>query len=416
MSDVSGNAPLAGVTVLDLTVALSGPYATQLLGALGATVIKIENPATGGDPSRTNPPYAGTGSISFAPEGEGAMSVAMLERGRNKLSLTLNLKHPRGVELFGDLVALADVVVENFSAGTADRLGIGYAFCSGRNERIVYTAISGFGATGARRGQKGFDTIFQAMSGLMAVSGEAGGPPVRSGVPLGDMIGPLFAVIGTLAALHQRAGTGRGQHVDVSLLGALTSVVAAEPFDALERLGLPSRTGNSVPRLAPFGIFASQDGHVALCAPYDEMAAAAFEAMGRPELARDERFATRDRRMRNWQELHELIESWTRRLTTAAAVERLVTAGAPAAPVRGPREALRDPELLARGESQQLAHPDLGPVDDLYGSGLPIRFSAAPAGYDRPAPLLGEHTDLLLRGMLGYDGEEIELLRRDGVV
>lgn len=413
---VTDQGPLHGITVLDLTAALSGPFATQLLGALGATVIKVENPARGGDAARSNPPYAGRGGLSLKSEDAADVSVAMLERGRNKLSLTLNLKHRRGVEVFGELVERADVVVENYVAGTADRMGIGYPFCSARNERIVYTAISGFGATGARRSQKGFDTIFQALSGLMVATGAEGDPPVRSGVPLGDMMGPLFAVAGTIAALFQRERTGRGQFVDVSLLGALTSVVAAEPFDALERLGIPARTGNAAPRLAPFGIFPAADGHLALCAPYDEMARGVFLAMGRPELAEDERFATRDRRVRNWSELHELIEGWTSALPVASAVERLLEAGAPAAPVRRPYEALRDPELLARGETQQLQHPDIGPVEDLIGSGLPIRFSAARAGYDRPAPHLGQHTEMLLSGMLGYDDAAIRRLRAEGVV
>ena len=163
--------PLEGVTVLDLTVALAGPYATLLLAGLGATVIKVENPDQGGDTSRNNAPYVGAAGISLARDGDQDMSVAMLERGRNKLSMTLNLKHPRAREVFGELVRHADVVVENYPAGTADRLGVGYAFCSAVNERIIYTAISGFGATGARRAQKGMDTIFQAMSGLMTVSG-----------------------------------------------------------------------------------------------------------------------------------------------------------------------------------------------------------------------------------------------------
>ena len=322
--------------MLDLTVALAGPYATLLLAALGATVIKVENPQQGGDTSRNNAPYVGSGGLSLARTGDHDMSVAMLERGRNKLSMTLNLKRPRARELFGQLVRHADVVVENYPAGTADRLGIGYSFCSAANERIIYTAISGFGATGARRAQKGMDTIFQAMSGLMTVSGADGDPPVRSGIPVGDMTGPLFAVIGTLAALHQRERTGVGQFVDVSLLGALASVVATEPFDKLEELGIPTRTGNAVPRLAPFGIFETADGYFALCAPLDKMVHGVFSAMEQPELAEDERFSSRDRRVRNWIELHSLIEAWAGARTTEEAVNLLQAGGAPAAPVRTP--------------------------------------------------------------------------------
>jgi CoA:oxalate CoA-transferase len=410
------SAPLAGVIVLDLTVALAGPYATLLLGGLGATVIKVENPARGGDTSRNNAPYVGAAGLSLTREGDEDLSVAMLERGRNKLSMTLNLKHPRARELFGELVRHADVIVENYPAGTADRLGIGYSFCSALNERIIYTAISGFGATGARRAQKGMDTIFQAMSGLMTVSGSDGDPPVRTAIPFGDMTGPLFAVIGTLAALHHRERTGIGQFVDVSLLGALASVVATEPFDKLEELGIPTRTGNSVPRLAPFGIFGTADGHVALCAPLDEMARGVFTAMNRPELADDERFSTRDRRVRNWMELHALIDAWAQARTTEEAVNLLRAGGAPAAPVRTPHEAVRDPELLARGETMQLVHPRFGPVDDLIGSGFPIGFSGAEVGYEQPPPFLGEHNEVILRGMLGCDAGEIATLRADGVI
>ncbi|HTX08652.1 MAG TPA: CoA transferase [Solirubrobacteraceae bacterium] len=408
--------PLEGVTVLDLTVALAGPYATLLLAGLGATVIKVENPDRGGDTSRNNAPYVGAAGLSLAREGDQDLSVAMLERGRNKLSITLNLKHPRARELFGELVRHSDVVVENYPAGTADRLGVGYSFCSAVNERIVYTAISGFGATGARRAQKGMDTIFQAMSGLMTVSGSDGEPPVRSGIPVGDMTGPLFAVIGTLAALHQRERTGVGQFVDVSLLGTLTSVVATEPFDKLEGLGIPTRTGSSVPRLAPFGIFPTADGHIALCAPLDQMTRGVFAAMNKPELAEDERFWSRDRRVRNWRELHALIDAWAGARTTEEAVNLLQAAGAPAAPVRTPQEAVRDPELLARHETMQLVHPRFGPVDDLIGSGFPIGFSGAEVGYERPPPYLGEHNEVILGGMLGCDADEIAALRADGVI
>lgn len=404
------------MTVLDLTVALAGPYATLLLAGLGATVIKVENPDRGGDTSRNNAPYVGAGGLSLASRGEQDMSVAMLERGRNKLSMTLNLKHRRARELFGELVRHADVVVENYPAGTADRLGIGYSFCSAANQRIVYTAISGFGATGARRAQKGMDTIFQAMSGLMTVSGSDGDPPVRSAIPFGDMTGPLFAVIGTLAALHQRERTGVGQFVDVSLLGALASVVATEPFDKLEELGIPTRTGNSVPRLAPFGIFRTSDGHIALCAPLDQMTRCLFAAMNQPELAEDERFSSRDRRVRHWRELHALIDAWAAARTTEEAVSLLQAEGTPAAPVRTPHEAVRDPELLARHETMQLVHPRFGPVDDLIGSGFPIGLSGAEVGYEQPPPYLGEHNEVVLRGMLGRDDDEIAALRADGVI
>jgi crotonobetainyl-CoA:carnitine CoA-transferase CaiB-like acyl-CoA transferase len=414
MTTGRGERPLDGTIVLDLTIALAGPYATLLLAGLGATVIKIENPRRGGDHARSNAPYVGPTGFSLARAHEDDVSAAMLERARNKLSITLDLKSARGKELFGELVERADAVVENYAAGTADRLGIGYDFCSARNGRIVYTAISGFGAS--QPGRKGMDTIFQALSGLMAVSGNEGDPPVRIGIPFGDMTGPLFAVIGTLAALTMRERTGRGQFVDVSLVGALTSLVATEPFDKLAALGVPTRTGNTVPRLAPFGIFPTRDGDVAICAPTDEMASAVLSAIGEPTLERDPRFASRDERVANWVELHRAIGEWTAGRTTAEALAALEREGAPAAAVRAPAEAVRDPERLAQGDTAQLVHPTLGPVEGLYGSGLPIRFSGASAGYDDPPPSLGEHNAFVLGGLLGLGEDELDRLRDDGVV
>jgi crotonobetainyl-CoA:carnitine CoA-transferase CaiB-like acyl-CoA transferase len=404
--------PLDGITVVDLTIALAGPYATQLLAALGATVIKVENPS-GGDPSRNNAPYFGSGGLKLAREDADAMSLSMLERGRNKLGVTLDLKHEDGRAVFADLVRNADVLVENFSPGTTDRLGIGWEWAHELNERLVYTSISGFGAD---EPGKGMDTIFQALSGLMRMSGSAGDPPVRSGVPFGDLTGPLFAVIGTLGALLLRERTGLGQRVDVSLLGALTAVAATEPWGTMERAGIEMRTGNTVPRLAPFGIFATRDGHVALCAPTEAFARGVFAAMDRPELGEDERFATRDRRVRHARELHAEIEAWAAERGNDEVVAALETAGVPVAVVRGPDDAVHDERVVRRGETVPLEHPALGAVDELVGSGLPIRYSAARAGYERPAPRLGEHNELVYCGLLGYDAARLDELRASGVV
>jgi CoA:oxalate CoA-transferase len=404
--------PLEGIVVVDLTIALAGPFATQLLGALGATVIKVENPS-GGDPARNNAPYVGPSGLHLERDDPADMSVSMLERGRNKLSVTLNLKQPGAQEVFADLVRHADLVVENFSAGTADRLGVGYADVSELNPGIVYLSISGFGAG---EPGKGMDTIFQALSGLMTTPGSYGDPPVRNGVPFGDLVGPLFGVIGAISALYLRERTGRGQHVDVALLGALTSLVATEPWDTMERAGIAMRTGNVVPRLAPFGIFHTRDGDVALCAPTDAFALGVFEALGMPELAGDERFSSRDRRVRNAAELHELIAGWAGGRTSAEAIAALGERGVPSALVRDTRTAVRDPRTLRRDETMQLSHPELGPVDELYGSGFPVRFSAARAGYERPSPQLGEHNDFVLGGMLGYSPERISELRDAGAI
>lgn len=403
--------PLDGIVVVDLTIALAGPFATQLLAALGATVIKVENPDTG-DPSRNNAPYYGSAGLAMARDADDAMSVSMMERGRNKLGVTLNLKHAEGREVFADLVRQADVLVENFSAGTTDRLGIGWSWAAKLNERLVYTSISGFGAG---EPGKGMDTIFQALSGLMLMSGSDGDPPVRNGVPFGDLTGPLFAVVGTVSALLLRERTGRGQRVDVSLLGSLTSLAATEPWGTMERAGIEMRTGNTVPRLTPFGIFPTKDGHVALCAPTEAFARGVFAALGRPELVEDERFATRDRRVANARAVHREIEAWAAERSSADVVAALEAEGVPTAIVRGPDDAIRDERVRRRAETTPLVHPTLGPLE-ILGSGLPIRFSAARAGYDRPAPWQGEHNDFVYGGLLGYDAGRLAQLRADRVI
>jgi crotonobetainyl-CoA:carnitine CoA-transferase CaiB-like acyl-CoA transferase len=239
---------------------------------------------------------------------------------------------------------------------------------------------------------------------------------VRIGVPFADLTAPLFGVIGILAALRHLDRTGRGQFVDISMLGALTTMVAGEPFDILERCGVPQRTGQVVPRLAPFGLYPTADGSVAICAPTEPFARALFGAMDRPDLARDPRFATRDQRVRHVDALNALIEDYTRRYSTADVLRRLEGAGIPAAEVRSPNEAVRDPRVLGRGETVRLAHPTHGQVDDVIGQGLPIRFSESAAGFDRTAPALGEHNDAIYGGYLGYSPARIDGLRQRGVI
>jgi crotonobetainyl-CoA:carnitine CoA-transferase CaiB-like acyl-CoA transferase len=229
------------------------------------------------------------------------------------------------------------------------------------------------------------------------------------------MIAPLFGVIGTLAALQQRQRTGLGQHVDVSMLGALTSLVAAEPFDLLERCGIPTRTGQMVPRLAPFGVFETENGFVAICAPTEAFAQSVFNAIDRPELARDPRFATRDQRVAHVDALNGCIEAFTRQRRTSEVLDRLQQFGVPAAEVRSPEEAVRDPRVRARGETVRLTHPGHD-QPEVIGMGLPITFSAAANQSDHPAPALGEHNDRIYREWLGYSAERLAALKSAGVI
>ncbi|HET9218303.1 MAG TPA: CoA transferase [Terriglobia bacterium] len=406
--------PLAGITVLDLTHALAGPFASFLLAGLGARVIKIENPSAP-DPCRQNPPYLGAEGVSLGRRSPDDISVSALNRLRGKHGVTLNLKQPRGREVFADLVRHADIVLENFSAGTLDRLGIGYGFAQTINPRIVYCSISGFGATANGSG-KAMDSIIQALSGLMMTSGTPADPPVRVGVPVADLLAPVFSVIGILAALRQRETTGRGQYVDVSMLGVLTSLVAAEPFDLLEACGLPQRTGRMVPRLTPFGIYESADSHVAICAPSEQFARGVFAAIGHPEFEKDPRFATRDARVAHVDELNGHIEGFTRTVPTAVLVPLLEQHGVPAAEVRSPAKAVRDPRVQSRGETVPLDHPKFGRVADVIGMGVPITFSDAPPVSLRAAPSVGQDNALVYGEWLGYDHAAIERLRTDGII
>ncbi len=406
--------PLAGLTVLDLTLALAGPFATFLLAGLGARVIKIENPAAP-DHCRENAPFIGKNGVSLGRCAPDDVSAAALNRLRGKYAITLNLKQPGSRAVFADLVRQADVVVENFAPGTLERLCIDYAFARQVNPRIVYCSISGYGADHATTGTgKAMDSIIQALSGLMMTSGAPNEPPVRVGVPFADLTAPIFAVVGILAALRERDATGVGRHVDVSMLGVLTSLVAAEPFDLLESCGVPQRTGRMVPRLTPFGIYEAADGYLAICAPTDQFARGVFEAIGLPQLQHDPRFSTRDARVANKDALNAYIESFTRGRPTAELAPLFERHGVPAAPVRAPAEAVRDPRVLARGETVPLDHPEHGRVADLIGPGVPIRFSGSPPGTPRPAPAVGQDNALVYGDWLGYGADKIERLRAAG--
>ena len=407
--------PLAGLTVLDLTLALAGPFATFLLAGLGARVIKIENPGSP-DPCRTNPPYVGRDGVSLGRTRPDDVSVSELNRLRGKYGVTLDLKHPDARDVFARMLRHADIVVENFSAGTLDRLGVGYPFARSINPGVIYGSISGFGATQAPGTGKAMDNIIQALSGLMMTSGMPEEPPVRVGVPVADLVAPVFAVVGILAALRQREATGAGQHVDVSMLGVLTSLVAAEPFDLLEDCGLPLRTGRVVPRLTPFGVYESADGHVAICAPTEQFARGVFAAIGHPEFEHDPRFATRDARVAHVNEMTAHVEAFTRTLSTAEILTRLDRHNVPAAEVRAPRDAVRDSRVLARGETLRLEHPQFGRVADVVGMGIPISFSDAGAASMRPAPAVGQDNALVYGEWLGYGAAGVEQLRAAGVI
>ncbi len=406
--------PLADLVVLDLTIALAGPFASALLAGLGARVIKIEGPDSP-DTSRSNAPYLGRAGVKLAREHDDDVSLSAINRLRNKEAIRLNLKHPEGRAVFADLLKKSHVLIENYSQGTLDRLGVGYGFTRTVNPQLVYCSITGFGydSTGP---SKAMDAIVQALSGVMQVSGSPDDPPTRIGLPIGDLITPLFGVIGILSALHMARTTGVGQHVDVSMLGTLTALIAGEGFDLLEGLGVQLRTGPTVTRLAPFGVYASRDGHIAICAPTNAFTSGLFRAMGQAALGDDPRFATRDARVSNSAALDSTIEAWTKARDSDELVAELLAHGVPAAPVRSPREAVRDARVIAREECVPLVHPVYGATAEVYGMGVPIKFSGAHAGFDRPAPAMGQHNQSVYGEWLGYSPERLRELAELGVI
>lgn len=407
--------PLDGIRVLDLTVALAGPYGSLMLGGMGAEVIRVEAPG-GGDIARTNPPFVGSEGIHFGERKDDDVSLTILNRARNKKSITLDLKSEQGRELFMRLAEMSDVLLENLSEGTTDKLGVDYETVRQRNPRIVYASVKAMGEPSAFPGLKGMDIIVQALSGLMEVTGEADGPPTRCGLPIADLVAPMYAVNGILAALIHRGRTGEGQRVQVSMLDCMTSWLAEEHFDVMAREGYPCRTGNYHDRLAPFGVYPTQDGYVAIVAFQPDWMRGLLEAIGQPAFLDDPRFSSRGPRMRNAAALNQSIAEWTRQHVTADVVRKLFAdRGVPCAPVRKPLEVLHDSRLQKSGALMNLSHPRFGPVDAV-GMGFPIQFSATPSQFDQPAMALGEANQEIYGGLLNLGPQELGALREMGVV
>ncbi|VWC57491.1 CaiB/BaiF CoA transferase family protein [Burkholderia lata] len=412
---MSAARPLDGIRVLDLTVALAGPYGSLLLGGMGAEVIRVESPG-GGDIARNNPPYVGKDGVHFGVKGDDEVSLTILNRARNKKSITLDLKSEQGRALFMELVKESDVVIENASEGVTARLGVDYESVRQVNPKIVYASIKAFGEPSPYKNLKGMDIIVQALSGIMDVTGFADGPPTRSGLPIADLIAPLYAVNGILAALIHRGRTGVGQCVQVSMLDCLASLVAEEHFDVFLEHGYAKRSGNFQDRLVPFGVYGTRDGYVAMVAFQPDWFQNLMEAVGRPEMATDPRYATRGPRMKHATEINAIIEAWTRRHSTDEVIAELqVRRGVPAAPVRSPLDVLKDPVLLERGAVVRLEHPGLDGVDAM-GMGLPIKLSGTPVQFDQPAQALGAANDEIYRKLLKLPEERLQQLRDAGVI
>ena len=412
---IANRGPLEGLIVLDFTTQKAGPLATYFLAAMGATVIKIEEPK-GGDAVRGYAPFIGPdGIVTMWRQHPDAMSVPILNRARGKHSVTLNLKTPQGLSVYRAMASRADIVMENYASGTADRLGIGYEATRALNPRVIYCSVSGFGA-GVMPGRKALDVVIQASSGMMLASGEEGGPPIRIGMSIADSVAPLFAVMGINAALYRRQMTGRGEYVDISMLGALTAFLASEEWQALERIGEPTRTGNCNVKATPFGVFRCRDGHIAIGAgSRDHFAHALFRIMGRPEWVDDPRYATLSARCPRNDEITGAVDAWCNERSVDEIESELMKVGIPVARVRSPAEALDDPLLEQSGDVTSITHPDLGTIPGLKTFGLPIRFHDAEYGTGSAAPRLGEHNELVYRDWLGLDEEQLRAWKALGV-
>jgi formyl-CoA transferase len=392
--------PLAGLRVIDLTQAMAAPFCTMNLADMGADVIKIEPPGEG-EPTRR------LGSVQ-----QNGHSATFMTMNRGKRGLTVDLKQPEGVEILHRLARTADVFVQNYRPGVAERLGVGDEALRQLNPRLVYCAISGFGATGPYASRGGYDLIAQGMSGIMSVTGDEDGAPAKSGVPLSDLAAGLFGAYGILCALEYRERTGEGQLVDTSLLEAAMALTVWESSEYWVTGRAPRALGSAHRLSAPYQALRAADGWFTVGANNDRLFEGLCRAIGRLELTADTRFSGRVERLRNRRALADEIEKTTVAAPRACWLERLDAAGVPAGPINTYPEALADPHALARGMVVDLEHPGAGPIKAL---GVPVKLSDTPGAVDRAAPLLGEHTAEILTE-LGYTEMEQRQLRDRGVI
>jgi crotonobetainyl-CoA:carnitine CoA-transferase CaiB-like acyl-CoA transferase len=394
-------APLTGLTILDLSRVLAGPYCTMLAADLGARVIKIEHPSSGDDTRGWGPPFAGGESAYF------------LSVNRNKESVALDFKRPEGRAALDRLLARADVVVENFRPGTLDAIGLGYADVAQKHPNLIYVSISGFGRTGPRRHEAGYDAVAQAESGLMSVTGTPDGPPIRLGVAVADLAAGMFAFQGLLAALIARGRTGRGQLVDVALLDAVTALLTYQAERYLTTGTAPTRAGNRHASIAPYDAFQAADGTLILAIGSDALWLTFCRAAGLTDLAADATLATNAGRVQAYATLRPRLAAVVAGRRRDDWIEVLRAAGVPTGAVRTIDEALADPQIAARDMVARVAHPTIGALDVL---GIPVKLSDTPGAVRTAPPLLGQHTRAVLRADAGLDEAAIERMRLAGVI
>ena len=391
---------LSGIRVIDLTRVVAGPYATTLLADLGADVIKVEDVGSG-DSSRLTPPFINGVSNHF-------MNI-----NRNKRSVAIDLKHPDGRRLVLKLVSKADVVIANFRPGVLERLGLDYESLKSANPKIILCLISGFGQDSTYRDKPSFDVITQAMSGAMSITGEPGRPPVRLGVPMGDLAGGLFGAIAILAALNERNATGHGQSIDVSMLDAMVHLMLYYPIDYLNAGLKAIAVGGRHEHVAPYGVFAVQDGYIVLAIFQGKFWRLYCEAIGHPELIRDRRFVDTKGRHANRAELYATLEPIMLQRTRHDWEEALDQKGIPWAPILKPDEVAEHPLMREREMFVNVNHPEAGWVKV---SGRPIKFPQRHQPSTAPAPMHGQHTGEVLLDLAGLTSQQLIDLEQQGTI
>jgi crotonobetainyl-CoA:carnitine CoA-transferase CaiB-like acyl-CoA transferase len=392
--------PLKGIRVLDFTRVLAGPSASLVLADLGAEVLKVEPPETG-DETRLFPPFRESVSHYF------------LSVNRGKKSIVVDLKTEAGVALVKDLAARCDILVENYRPGVMDRLGLGYATLSAANPRLIYCAISGFGMTGPLRDRPSFDIVLQALSGALSVNGESGREPTKLGIPLGDLVGGINGPIGILAALYERSVTGRGRLIDISLLDGMIGMLGYLAQLAFFTGEDPRPQGSQHPNLVPYGTFAAKDGSIIIACLMNSFWERICQALGRQDWIQDPRFQTIEKRRDNRGLVNEMISEFTRRKTVEEIVELFTEHKVPHAPMLGIKAALAQPQAVAREMVVETDHASLGKIPIVNRA---IKFPGDRQPVPAAPPVLGQHTDAILRDILGFTAEKIAQLRASKVV
>ena len=395
--------PLSGVKILDLTRIISGPYGTMLLAFLGAEVIKIEEPLEGDQARKTTLYY------------QDGLSAAFIAGNVGKKSVTLNLKTERGRSLFLRLVEQSDVVIDNFRPGTLDRLGLGYETLTAVNPRIIACSISGYGAWGPLKDAPAFDLTVQAMAGPMSITGEPGQPPVKIGVPIGDLAAGMAAALGVAAALYRRESTGRGERIDVSMFDVQVSLLHYHAQYYLASGDIPHPVGSAHPNVVPYQAFKTRDGYLVVALwGVDYLWPVFCECIGRPDLVQDHHFETNTNRVKHRELLIPILEEIFQRQPTPDWMAIFEQHRIPAAPVHTIDEVLALPQVAARQMLLKLTHPATGTPLPVLGN--PVKLGGDRAEEVLPPPLLGQHTEEVLTGWLGLSEAEVLALRQEKVI